>query len=392
MSWGLSKKGFYRPNQNEIKAMLDQRTKDSFGANVNINYKSPNGILNGIWSWFFAKLWEMAEKVYHSSHPSQAEGVQLDYLTVFFGTSRIRPQYSEGILKFTGTPFYTIPYGRLFERQDGVQFVLLTPVTLDAAGIGYGDVTSLDTGIDTNSSVNTITIQVEPDSDITGVTNENETTGGAEEEGDVELRKRLTNSFAALGSGTVNSILADLLEVPAVRAVRVKVNEKGVTVDGLPPHSIAVYTYGGDDNDIANALMENYTGIQFFGSTSVTVKDISGHDHIIAFSKATTVPIYFDLKLSSNNTFSAGGINDVKDAIVSVVGGTDTRGVVHNGLNMGEPVVYARVISAIMGVQGVTNVQLTMGDTTPPTSTADITINDMEVASVDVADIGVTLV
>lgn len=392
MSWGLSKTGFYRPNQNEIKALLDARTKEEFGANVNLNYKSPNGILNGIWSWFFARLWEMGEKVYHSSQPSQAEGVQLDYLTVFFGTSRSRPQYSEGVLKFTGTPFYVIPFGRLFEREDGTQYVLLSPVTLDSAGVGYGDISSLDTGVKTNSDANTITIQVEPDSDITSVTNEAATTGGSEEETDVELRKRLANSYAALGSGTVNSILSDLLEVPGLRAVRIKVNEKSVPDGAQPAHSIAVYTYGGDDDEIGNALMKNYTGIQYWGSTNVTVKDISGNDHVIGFSKAVTTTVYFKIDITTDTTFSSTGINDVKDAIIEVVGGVDSSGNVQNGLNMGEDVIYARIISAVMSIQGVKNAQVLQGTVNPPTSSSDVAIGDMEVASTSMSDIEVTVV
>lgn len=391
MNWGLSDKGFYRPNQNEIKAMLDARTREEFGANVNLNYKSPNGILNGIWSWFFARLWEMGERVYHSSHPSQAVDVQLDYLTMFFGTARRRPQYSEGTLKFTGTPFYVIPAGRLYKRSDGAQFVLLQSVALDASGVGYGDISALDTGVFSNSNPNSITEQVEPDSDITAVTNEQATEGGAAREGDVELRRRLANSYAALGSGTINAIYPALLEVPGVRAVRVKVNETSSVKDGLPPHSIAVYTYGGNETEIAEALMKNYTGIQYFGTTQIPVKDISGNEHIIGFSKATTVEIEFRINIVVDNTFSSDGETTVRDSIINVVGGVDSNGNARNGYNMGDDVIYPQIISAVMNVQGVTNTTVEMSiKGSGSWVTTDIPIDDMEVANTSLADITVT--
>lgn len=388
--WGLSDKGFYRPNQNEIKQTLDERTREEFGANVNLNYKSPNGILNGIFSWFWSKIWEVAEKVYHSSQPSQATGVQLDYLTIFFGTTRRRPQYAMGVLKFTGDPFYKIPFGRLFEREDGVQYVLMHEVTLDNLGVGYGEATAFLSGVSGNAVSNTITIQVEPDSQISSVTNDGDFDGGAEKESDVELRKRLSHSYSALGSGTVNAIYADLLEIPGVRAVKIDVNEEHTPQNGLPAHSIGVYTYGGDENEIGNALMENYVGIQYFGTTSVNVKDLSGYEHTISYTKATITPVAFDVKVSVDTTFSAGGDSEIRNAIVTVVGGVDTLGNTHNGLNMGQPVVHARIIAAVMNIQGVTNANITMGTVASGTFTEnDIIIPAMEVASTSVSEITV---
>lgn len=390
--WGLGSRGFYRPNQKEIRDDLDIKTRELFGANVNLNNKSPNGIINGVLSWFYAMLWEMAEKVYKSAYPSQAEGVSLDYLTIFFGTTRRRMQYAEGRLKFTGTAGHVIPFGRLYEKEDKVQYVLIQEVQLDSSGVGYGNAVAYDAGAKGNTLADTITIQVEPDSDITAVTNVDPFEGGADEESDVELRKRLAVSASALGSGTIDAIYADLLEVSGVRAVRIKVNEESTTVDGLPPHSIAVYTYGGDENSIARALIRNYTGIQFFGSTVVSVPDVSGFNHDIGFSKATITPVQFEIAVDTNNTFPSDGPTAVKDAIINVVGGTLSNGSVSNGLNMGDDVLYARMIAAVMSVQGVTNVKLEMNKKgTLPLTTDDIVIDDMQVANVEAIDIAVTV-
>lgn len=385
----MDKHGYTRPNQAEIREVLNARTREEFGADVNLSDKSPNGIINGIMSWFYAKLWELGEKVYHSSQPSQADGVQLDYLTPFYGTSRRRPQYAMVTLTLTGTVGYTVPFGRLFKTVDGVQFITLQTVTFNGAGTGTALATAVLPGVAGNVISGSITEQVEPDSDITSVTNTSGAEGGSEQESDDDLRARLERSFAALGSGTVNAIYADLLEVPGVRAVRIKVNELSTTVDGLPPHSIAVYTYGGDNEAIASALMENYTGIQFFGNVIVPVDDISGHSHDIGFSKATAVQMEVDVSVTTDNTFSPTGAVSIKNAIVKVIGGLDSNGNALSGYNMGDDVIYAQLLAAVMSVQGVTNVDLSVGKKGGALGKADVVIDDMEVADVLLSDITV---
>lgn len=393
MAWGLSKNGFNRPNQAEIREDLDEQQRELFGADVNLNDKSPNGIINGILSYTFSKLWELAEKVWHSSHPSQAVGKQLDYLTVFFGTQRRRSRYAMTTIKITGTPGYIVPFGRLYERNDGneSQYLQMEDCTLDSSGVGYVDLTAVASGGLGNAPKNVITVQVEPDSDVISVTNEVVAEGGVNEETDEELRVRLESSQSSLGSGTVNAIYSDLIAVDGVRAVKIKVNETSVEKDGLPPHSIGIYTFGGDEQEIAAALMTNYTGIQFFGTTNVEVKDVSGSTHTIGFSKAVTKSIEVEVTLKKDSTFSTNGERDVKDAIVKVVGGVDTNGIVHNGLNMGDDVVYMQLANAVMNVQGVTDVSILMGEKGQLLSANSIVIGEMFVASVDVNDIKVVV-
>lgn len=393
MAWGLSKNGFNRPNQAEIREDLDNQQRELFGADVNLNDKSPNGIINGILSYTFSKVWELAEKVWHSSHPSQATGKQLDYLTVFFGTQRRRSRFAMVTLKIKGTPNYTVPFGRLYERNDGndSQYMQLEDCVLDSNGDGTVDATCVLEGALGNAPKNVITVQVEPDSDVISVNNEDVAEGGVNEETDEELRTRLESSHSTLGSGTVNAIYADLIAVSGVRAVKIKVNETSVAADGLPPHSIGVYTFGGIDKEIAEALMTNYTGIQFFGTTIIPTEDISGATHNIGFSKAVTKPIEVEITVKKDSTFSTNGDKDIKNAIVKVVGGTDTDGVVHNGLNMGDDVVYMQLANAVMNIQGVTDVSILMGEKGQSLSANSIVIGEMFVASVDVNDIKVVV-
>lgn len=392
MAWGLSKTGFNRPNQAQLKEEIDQRQKELFGENVNLSSKSPNGILSGILSWAFSIVWQVLERVYKNGHVSEAEGVSLDYKTIEFNTSRNPEQYAEGTLTITGTPNHTILAGTRFEKENGTDYALKENTTLDSVGNGVGEIVSLSPGIVGNAFVGEITVQSEPSADILTVTNEEDVTGGREKETDDELRSRLLKLGASNGSGTPNAILADVLAVVGVRAANITVNNKDVEVNGQPPHSNHVYALGGDGQAIAEALFKNYVGLQFFGSDEYTVKDSGGNTHIIAYTQASAVDIYVNVTLTTNSSFQASGVNQVKDAIVKLIGGLATDGTMYSGLSMGEDVIRWQIETAIgKNVPGVTDVLVTLGTSIDPTETENIPIAAAEVAQISSSDITVIL-
>lgn len=369
---------------------MEERAKSLFGEDTNLSENSPIGVFIRLFSWFLSKTWELAEKVYNSAYITRAEGVQLDRLTAFFNTSRNPEQYATAELSITGTPNVTILEGTRFETESGIDFALTENVTLDGNGLGSGKVVSLTPGINGNVSAGAITIQSEPSADILEVTNIEDAEGGRDVETDPELLARMKASGASTGSGTPDAIVSEVLGVPGVRAANISVNNESTTVNGLPPHSNAVYVLGGDGQTIANALYKHYVGLQFFGSQSYTVKDISGNSHTISFTPATQVNIFSNVTLTTNNTFTTTGVNDVKDAIVKIIGGTTNDGTLYVGLNMGEDVIYSKIIAAVMGTQGVVDASITIGKTVESQTTSNIQIETNEVAQINVSDITVT--
>lgn len=391
MAWGLSRTGFNRPNQAQLKEEIDQRQRELFGDNVNLSPKSPNGILSGIISWVASILWQTLERVYKNGHVSEAEGVSLDYKTVEFNTSRNPEQYAEGQISVVGTPNHVITAGTRFEKEDGTDYAVKENFTLDGNGEGIGEIVSLSPGIVGNAFVNTITIQSEPSTDILSITNLNEVTGGREQETDDELRNRLLKLGATNGSGTTNATLADVLALPGVRAANIVVNNQDVEVNGQPPHSNHVYVLGGQGEQIAETLFKNYAGLQYVGSNEYLVKDIGGNTHKMAYSPAVPTDIYANVHLTTNNNFPANGVNLVKDAIVKTIGGLATDGTMYTGLNMAEDVIHAKVSAVVVGVPGVEDANLTLGTSENPTGIANIVLNLGEVAQISASDIVVTL-
>lgn len=393
MAWGLSKDGFNRPNQADIKADLDTRQRELFGDDVNLSAKSPNGIINGLLSWFFAKLYELAERVYHSGHVSQAEGVQLDYKAAEFNTARKPQQHAEVILTFTGTPNATILSGTRFETASGIDFALKTNLVLDSSGNGSGEAVSLTPGVIGNSALeNTITVQSEPSASIATVNNLAAANGGRDEETDQELRNRLLNSNASNGYGNPNSIVSSILELTGVRAANISVNNTNAVVSGQPAKSFQVYALGGNGQEIAEAIFEKGSaGIQPYGTSNFNVMDISGNTHVIGYTPATEVSILANVTLTVDNTFPSDGVAQVKDAIVSIIGGTSSNGTIITGLNMGDDVIFSKISAAVSMIQGVLDAFVQIRKSGGTLGTSNIAIAANEVAQTKAADIVVTV-
>lgn len=392
MAWGLSDKGFNRPNQADLKEEIDQKQKELFGDDVNLSYKSPNGLISGLLSWVLAKVWELGEKVYLSGHPSKAEGANLDSLTPYFLTSRNPELSAETQVEITGTPNFVVVAGTRYETESGIEFAVKEDVTLDSTGNGIADVVALTPGVVGNVLAGEITVQSEPNADVTSVTNSQPATGGREKETDVELRKRLLDTNGIKGFATPNSLISAVQNVLGVRAANIHNNNTNATVNGTPPNSYQVYVLGGDGQEIAEAIFEKGpAGIEPFGTTSFQVLDISGVSHKVSYTPANTVNIFASVDLTTDNTFQTSSITEVKDTIVRFIGGTTSDGSIYAGLNMGDKVIVQQLSYEVMQIQGVRDVAIKIGKTAGTLAASNITIATNEVAQTKAADITVTV-
>lgn len=80
MSYGVTQTGFAKRRYPELLQELESRMRDIFGQNVIQTEESPLGQLNGVHSDITALLWDVAEDVYQSLDPDQAEGNRLDQI------------------------------------------------------------------------------------------------------------------------------------------------------------------------------------------------------------------------------------------------------------------------------------------------------------------------
>lgn len=177
---------------------------------------------------------------------------------------------------------------------------------------------------------------------------------------------------------------ASLLELSGVRDALVEVNETMNTVDGIPPKALAPTVFGGDNNEIAQAIFETKAGgIQSFGDIQVQVLDKRGNPHTIGFSRPTEIPIYVDISLTTNANFPADGATQIRTDVIEYIGGLDADGTEYNGLGQDEDVIYTKIIGIVHDTPGVDDVTVQIGTDQAALAAANVPIATREVAVTD---------
>ncbi|WPZ17782.1 baseplate J/gp47 family protein [Geobacillus subterraneus] len=390
----LDATGFKRKRYSDLIDDMTLKAKDLFGEDIDVSEKSFLGILIRLFAWFLAMIWEVAEKVYNSGYMHKAEGIQLDRKAWEFGITRLQEQHAQGTIEIHGTPGFVVEEGTLFETDKGILFELASDVTLDENGVGVGNIFCTEAGTKGNVAANAITMVSNPNENIISVTNPLPTSGGRERETDAEFFERYQQTLAGLGSTSTDSIRAELLKLNGVRAAVVIENTGSVPDEaGRPPKSISAYVLGGDANEIARVIFsKKAAGIEAYGTEQVQVYDVAGYPHTIGFSRATEVPIAIQLTVKKNERFPADGIQQVKTEFIKYIGGTDEDGTSYTGLNMGEDVVFSKLINQVYRIDGVDDVQLLVGIKGEALGTSNIAIDITEVAQISHADIEVQVV
>lgn len=200
-------------------------------------------------------------------------------------------------------------------------------------------------------------------------------------------------SSASYG-GTGNQILTVSMNVASVLTVDSVTTDvsalTAIITGGRPPKSFEAVVEGGENNDIASKIWETKpAGIETFGNTSVTIKDSEGHDQTIFFSRPSEIFIWAQVALTlySEETFPTNGTVQVADAILAY----------GESLGVGTDVLIQRVNAQIFSVPGIASGSMQLASTiseseTPVYGTSDITIDEIQISTWDLARITVTVV
>jgi uncharacterized phage protein gp47/JayE len=347
-----------------------------------------------------AGAWEAAQLVYQQFDPGSAVGASQSKLVQLNGLTRLDASPSIATLTLTGTPATLIPAGQLVSDVNNVnQWATTEDVTLDGAGTVevsaecqvFGPVAAL-----AGTLINIVT----PVAGWAGVTNAGDAILGRNIETDTELRIRRDRSTMAPASSPVESVYANLANVPGVTYARVRQNNTLVTdSNGIPGKNVAAVVVGGADEDIAFTLLER-TGIvaEWFGSSSLTLFDVQGEAYVVKWTRPDPLPIYVELtiQVTNPNIFPADGIQRIKDAIIAYAqGGAPALGIddgfSETGFPPGSPAIYSRLFTPINFVSGHRVVSLFIGLSPSPTDEDDIAVPWDEFAEFIDANIDVTV-
>ncbi|QCT03281.1 baseplate protein [Paenibacillus algicola] len=385
----LDRTGFKRRRFQDLFEEMEDKARETFGDQINTSERSPLGIILRLFAWFLAKLWGTAEDVYNSGYKNSAAGNNLDRLGPYSGVTRILEQWATGEVVLTGTAGKTIETGFQAATETGVYFETLEDVVIGPAGTVTAAIEALDSGSQGNVAAGAITIIVNPNPDITAVSNPERTQGGREKETDAEFRDRMDQAVAGGGAASLDALRGALLRLDNVRAAAV-IENNTMQADpvGRPAKSYQAYVLGGDDQAIAEMIFQKgAAGIESHGDITVQVPDLGGYVHDVKFSRAEEVQLQISVDVTKNDSYPADGDEQIRSALVRYVGGED-GGSYYNGLNMGASVIYTRLISAVYSVPGVEDVSVLVGSGNN-LQPANVQIQPFQVAQVRATDIEV---
>lgn len=123
---------------------------------------------------------------------------------------------------------------------------------------------------------------------FTAVTNLLEPTYGRKQESDIELRQSYIAKSALRSNTMIESIVGELLNnIENVESASGYENDTDyVDNRGLPPHSIEIIVEGGDNSEIAQAILRRKAGgIQTYGSIEVGVPGVYGDTIPVRFNR-----------------------------------------------------------------------------------------------------------
>lgn len=398
----LDERGFHTKRYEEMIDEVNAEAKEKFGPDVNLSERTPLGIILRIFAWFMSLVYKVVQDVYYAAYIDTAHGIQLDRKVADYNITRFTARKSSVTCTVKGTLGAMVPTGMRASTTSEIYFetrqiyTISDPDPDDETGkMGICDIEmyAVEPGVSGNVDAGLITNLVNPIESIREITNKLPATGGREEETDQELRSRFKLSRGKNGKATISSIRAGILSVPGVRAATVVENYTMETVDGNPPKSVHAYVLGGEEADIAAAILDYKAGgIEPYGDVYVDVEDISGRMHRIGFSRAVPVILMMKVRLTVNMDFSTANINTVKSMLVQAVGGTDLDGTSYAGLSMGRNVIQAKLVSLVFDVDGVEDVALEISSDGGHTySTGNVTIDQYQVAQVDATQIEVSV-
>ena len=230
-------------------------------------------------------------------------------------------------------------------------------------------------------NINTITT---PILGWNSVSNISSASAGTFRETDEELRVRFRNSKFIRATNSLDSIFSAISSVDSVEEVKIYENDTDVTdANGVPPHSFLPIVVGGISTSIANAIWENKPiGILSYGNTTVTIFDVQGFPHDVSFSRPTPVDIYIDIDISTTSDFPATGADQIKQALIEYS---------ESNFGIGDDVIYSRLYTPINSIAGHQVNSLTIGTSPSPTGTSNLALSFDEIASLNAANINITI-
>jgi hypothetical protein len=267
-----------------------------------------------------------------------------------YGLTRIPASGSKVIVRFTGlSGTGVIPLGTLVQDTNGVLYATDNAATVGVGGYVDVSCTCQITG-EIYASANTVNKLYSALFNIDSCNNAApQYFVGRPEETQQELTARIKNSVGANSLGSVQAVLGKIASLTGVVDVYALANFTTSTIvkDGITilPHCLYTAIYGGNDQDIFNALSKVVAGAGFTGNTTGFAQDESGllAYYAVAFQRPTPQIIYFAVTIVSSVSLPANSTALTQAAIIESFNGLDGK----SRAKIGSDLVGSRFIGNI---------------------------------------------
>jgi uncharacterized phage protein gp47/JayE len=367
--FGVTPQGFNVKRLADIRASISGRlanvTDPSTGETINLNPSSDSVAqqISDIFCDSLAEAWNELLLVYNQFDPLKAEGAALRGLVQLNAIQALAGSFTVIQCSLTGTPGATIPAGsQAGDVLAETIFTLNTDVVLDTWGNGVGLFTCTRRG-NVVVNVGTIINITTPRNGWSTVYNNGTLYQGIDTESDQQLRDRQQLSTANTSFRQVEAVWAGVANLDGVIFTRMYVNNTLSQDDrGIDAKSLAAVVVGGDDTEIAEELLKKAPlGIEFFGTTLVTLFDKRGGVHPVYFTRPDPTTVYLNLVLNVTNgsVFPADFVTEISTNILDYVQNGYTEE--DPGFPPGESVIRTRLFTAINKTPGFEIVTLQLG-------------------------------
>lgn len=327
----VSSRGVVVPDTATLRSQVEAEWREAFGQDLDLSPDTPQGVMVTAEVEARDAVARNNAEVANQINPDIASGIWLDAIWRLTGGYRrpATPSLLQGV-QFGGQPGTLIPAGsEAVVADSGERFATVADITLDGTGMATGDMQSVNLGriacpVGALDTIATTVLGWETVNNPVGAI------VGTDEESDFASRQRRRNTLALQGISLSEAVTSRLYAVDGVRSLvfRENILPTSEIIDGITmaPHSIYACVSGGEDADIAQALLETKTaGAAWNGSVLVNVIDpFSGQTYPVRFERPTPVLLYIRVTVRAT-PLDAESL--VRNAIISYA----------NGLNDGEP-------------------------------------------------------
>ena len=327
----LDENGLTLSTYSELLAEIQDAMNNIYAVDgdlINFDSETPDGQFTNILAQIGSDARQLAAEVYNSFNPDMCQGVIQDQRYAINYLTRKGGLYTIQNIDVTVDQTVTLegldanfnsPTATAYTLSDdsGSQWYLVDTVTL-TAGTTSLPFRSQTLGL-VQPTIGTITNQVTKVLGVTNVVNSvAPTTLGEDEESDLEFRIRRNRSTAIRGQNNYDAMTSQILALDNVKDAKIFVNNTNVintTVtgdaqNGVPPFNIWVIVEGGAQDDIANVIYQNSSGLATYGYESddeepvilpveVDTLTVSGQTYTVKFNRVRSVPLHikFDVKV-----------------------------------------------------------------------------------------------